>query len=936
MILRRGYEFTTGYRLQEYLGKGQFGEVWRATGPGGVMLAVKFIDLEGGRGQKEYEAIKRIKSIRHANLMPITAIWKLDAEGQLIPEPHNDGEQTIDAIELDTRGQSGFVVAAESQPATLIVGMSLGDASLEKYLPEKGDPNPQSRIPVGELLKFMEGIARGMDFLNSPIHDFGKGPVSLQHCDVKPANIVLIGDSAVLCDFGLARILSRNQVTMTNPSGTPAYMSPEAIDGKPSRTSDQYSLAVTYYHLRTGTLPISDESVHRVLQAHMTGRLDFSRLNEPEQAVLRRATHRDWRNRYESNSHFIGAVREALVKSGIAVTGQLSHPFVETPRPGKKIVPGPSGPAAQGVETFDQENLTGGVVQHSKGGSPILTDDAASKASYGTWVPGVPTNQTADLQPKFESAEVRAAMGSQSAGGPASHELASPPDAFLFGESKSDAPRAKRFPTKITLPAIGVTACVLLIGGIWMTRSPSGEEPSGGGEQVIVAPPKWQLSDDVNQSKANFESLVEANPALLTVNPEITFAHRDAIEVLVPLGKDAGFLTAGYDSTPKIWSVVKKETDDEGSIHVQPSELAGVVLDDIGSSVLYSAAVCLSEDAKWLFVGAGESLFVWPTQSLLNVSSSDFPVSPTQHWVFESNVLAVTSHPEKPQLAAVALEQQQLVVVDAQADGSPSDLVHRTELSDIPKSLRFTGAGNVLLLQFEYGDLAALKWSDMKGSDTSSASVPVTQLGVKDCEVLFGDPRSAEREFWIGHASGVLTKHRVTLDDGISLDAKQAIDSIAQDGISTIALAKHPSTNDSIMLVGSTDQSVSLIRLADQVTTQMVPLYSGPVRSVVLSADGSWFAAGTDRSVWVGSANDPAQFLTRLEIGPVSAESLLIDETNDLLIVGCGDGTLARFNWTHARLRSLVPSPKPAPAAEPKERAPTPPNNRITYSFDSN
>ncbi len=72
MILRRDHQFAPGYRLQKYIGKGQFGEVWQAKAPGGVTLAVKFIDISDGRGLTEYAAIKKIKSITHANLMPLT------------------------------------------------------------------------------------------------------------------------------------------------------------------------------------------------------------------------------------------------------------------------------------------------------------------------------------------------------------------------------------------------------------------------------------------------------------------------------------------------------------------------------------------------------------------------------------------------------------------------------------------------------------------------------------------------------------------------------------------------------------------------------------------------------------------------------------------------------------------------------------------------
>ena len=59
-------------------------------------------------------------------------------------------------------------------------------------------------IPVDELLRYMEEAAKGIDFLNSPRHDLGEGPVAIQHCDIKPANIMLTGDSVMICDFGVA------------------------------------------------------------------------------------------------------------------------------------------------------------------------------------------------------------------------------------------------------------------------------------------------------------------------------------------------------------------------------------------------------------------------------------------------------------------------------------------------------------------------------------------------------------------------------------------------------------------------------------------------------------------------------------------------------------------------------------------------------------
>lgn len=73
-LLKRGFQFAPGYRLQEFLGRGQFGQVWRASAPGGAPMAAKFIDLSDGQVQKECEGVKRVKQIWHANLMPITAL----------------------------------------------------------------------------------------------------------------------------------------------------------------------------------------------------------------------------------------------------------------------------------------------------------------------------------------------------------------------------------------------------------------------------------------------------------------------------------------------------------------------------------------------------------------------------------------------------------------------------------------------------------------------------------------------------------------------------------------------------------------------------------------------------------------------------------------------------------------------------------------------
>jgi len=337
--MRAGEEPIPGYRLQRLAGRGAFGEVWKCSGPGGTKAALKFLNLNGRDGLKEFRAVQAIKQIRHPNLMPITGIWLFGQDGRLLSD---------DVIEQIADGTiSAEALAAGNDPSEMVLSMLLADQDLIGRMldcREKG----QVGIPPVELLGYLEDAARGIDFLNSSHHDLGDGPVAIQHGDIKPQNIMLVGGAAQVCDFGLARVLSTNRVaTATHLNGSPAYISPECIEHNlPSHASDQYSLAITYCELRTGQLPFDDTTFVAVMNAHTKGRLNLNALPEVEREVIRKATALNPADRFPNTVSMVWALRRAgnfYPGEGFAPLAPVAQPPAATPAPPQ---PKPSQPAA--------------------------------------------------------------------------------------------------------------------------------------------------------------------------------------------------------------------------------------------------------------------------------------------------------------------------------------------------------------------------------------------------------------------------------------------------------------------------------------------------------------------------------------------------------------------------------------------------------------
>ncbi|MBN9520703.1 serine/threonine protein kinase [bacterium] len=311
---RDGDEPVPGYRLVTFLGRGSYGEVWKATGPGGTEAALKFIALDSRQGVKEFRAVGLVKRLRHPNLCPIQAIWLRDPAGNVMTDaPSGDPDES-----LTTRIKLGG-------PKELVIAMGLGDLNLAQ---QAENTRTSGGIPPRLLLRYMDGAARGIDYLNEPSHPPANSPII--HCDIKPANLLVVGGDVQVCDYGVARAIG-SDAKKTLGAGTPAYAAPELIGNDPCPQTDQYSLAVTYFELRTGRLPF-DEA--RALVANMTGALDLSALAPDERAVIARATSLRPELRYPTVQDM---VEELKVACGVTLTRSAA-----IPQPAARRLPTPT------------------------------------------------------------------------------------------------------------------------------------------------------------------------------------------------------------------------------------------------------------------------------------------------------------------------------------------------------------------------------------------------------------------------------------------------------------------------------------------------------------------------------------------------------------------------------------------------------------------
>lgn len=216
-----------GFRLERMIGEGGFARVYQAWEIKlGRNVAIKVLDHKRGSARNRHRFLREAKSV--------------------------SGIQSPYVVKVLSAGET-----ADHRPYIVmewVKGISLSQLLEEQTRGKQIQPEGMERS-VNLLLQVCEGL--------STVHAAG-----LVHRDIKPGNIFVdvYKENAKLGDFGLARILSDDTVTLTQVAelaGTPAYMSPEQaqIDHQVDARSDIYSLGATLYHSLTGQPPFRGSSL---------------------------------------------------------------------------------------------------------------------------------------------------------------------------------------------------------------------------------------------------------------------------------------------------------------------------------------------------------------------------------------------------------------------------------------------------------------------------------------------------------------------------------------------------------------------------------------------------------------------------------------------------------------------------------------------------
>jgi eukaryotic-like serine/threonine-protein kinase len=283
-VIAAGSDFGPRYRIEALLGQGGMGRVYKAYDKDlDRTVAIKVV-REGAIGQSD--ALKRFKQelvlaskISHKNILRI----------------HDMGDV----------GGLRFISMA------YVEGQDLQHIIRD---------NP--KMPMERVLKFAQQIAEAL----AAAHAEG-----VVHRDLKPQNLLVDkADQIFVCDFGLAKSFEEGAIGMTRTGaflGTPRYMSPEQVEGKPADgRADLYAFGLILYEMVTGDVPFTGESTLKVMYQRIQEKPKSPKTLNPDLPnwlvrLIMRCLEREPDARYQNAYEILADLQGSNSMSGVSRSG---------------------------------------------------------------------------------------------------------------------------------------------------------------------------------------------------------------------------------------------------------------------------------------------------------------------------------------------------------------------------------------------------------------------------------------------------------------------------------------------------------------------------------------------------------------------------------------------------------------------------------------